>query len=375
MNDRQRLIKLVLIAFGLFVVFFGGFVLVNKVLSGLTDQDAVLEKLEDEQNTLTRKLAMLAKAKRELDVWQTISMPTDINIASNRYNELLTHLIKKHQLSMKSSPNLDRRNVAPSATKANVTPVRFTIELEGTYAKFLAFLKEFYQLNLPHAIRDMTITAASAGAEGKLEIKLQIEALIVLGATSRNFLAAVPDRRLVVFDIVSAMKGMPLGLTMASQAILPTGLYGNRRLAGESDPRRDYDKMLTKNVFAGLVPPETVVKASAPEPDRSILKEVVLTSITSNFVATEASLRNRLTNRFIKVRNEPPLNEFEIKDENNQLVLKGKVISINPPNRTMVIQVDGKLHAMYLGQFLSQALEKELNAEEAKALAGEPPLD
>ncbi len=375
MNDSQRLIKLVLIAIGAFVVLFGGFMFVNKIFSGLNDQDALLERLQDEQNDLTRKLALLAKARRELNNWQSISMPADPVVAFNRYYELLIHLITKHELTLKSQPDLNRRVAVTANNKANLVPLTFQVDAEGTYPQFLAFLKEFYQLNMPHSIRELSITAASAGSDAKLDFKFKIEAIIVNGASNRNFLVAVPDRRLVVFDIVSAMKRMPFSMTMAAQVIMPTGLYGKNKLAAEFNSERHYEQLSKKNIFAGLTSPEAAVKATPLAPDRSVLKEVVLTSITANLVATEASLRNRLTNRFIRIRNEPPLNEFEIKDENNQLVLKGKVISINPPQRTVVIQVDGKHYALHLGQFLNQALEKEMKPEEIKSMVIETSME
>src|SRR4029079_5181330 len=129
-------------------------------------------------------------------------------------------------------------------------------------------------------------------------------------------------------EILTALKGGPSGLGFAMNLASPTGLFGAHKLAQEYHHERDYGRLTAKNVFAGLAPPSAA--RSATGPDKGVLKFVQLTSITANYIAEEATLRNRMTNKYTRLRAEGGFNTFEVRDGTDQVVLKGKVLAITP---------------------------------------------
>jgi hypothetical protein len=105
---------------------------------------------------------------------------------------------------------------------------------------------------------------------------------------------------------------------------------------------------VTRNVFAGLTAP------AAPVADGDPLRFVQLTNITSNFLRTEAWLRNRRTNARIRLRDEEPFDTFEVRDAGGQVVLRGKVKAIH--DRDVELVVGEKTYRLRLGQTLDEAL-------------------
>ena len=75
-------------------------------------------------------------------------------------------------------------------------------------------------------------------------------------------------------------------------------------------------------------------------------------------------LRIRKTNKYVKLRPDGGVNEFEIRDADDVLVLKGKVLAIKP--RDLVFEWQGKAYLLHVGQFVEDALKKELSPEELK---------
>lgn len=366
--------KLLLIALGAFAVLGGGVLFVHSLFSGLQEQADQISRLETELVELRMKEQALMKKRQEYARWQVISLPPDLTVANTRYRSLLVNLAQKHNLLVKKLDEAGaQQNVG--ARGGNLIPLTYKLTLEGTLPKLIAFLTDFYTLNLPHQIRSTTINPLAAGADGKLEVVLGIEAASLPGATPRNFLPAVPDKRVWALEVVAALKGLPGGLAFGPNMLTPTGILGSGKLAHMKGNAREYRQMAEKNVFAGLVPPAaTKTAVTTAMPDRDILKEVQLTSISSTPEVTEATLRNRLTNKYTKVRAAGSASQFEIRDEANQLVLKGKVISINP--RQLVFQVEGKRHSLEMGQFLADALRRELPEEtESKAAAANGSAD
>lgn len=347
----------------------------HQLLMGLDDQDLDIQRLSGESAQLRIKRDDLAKKQAKIKEWQAFSLPPDPAVAAARYRGYLLDALHKHRLTAKKLPAENAQMRSTSRTSSLIMPLVFDVTVEGSYKDLLGFLWDFYQLNLPHAIKEFAITPLAAGADAKLEVAMKIEALIVPGAPARGFLPAAPNPRILALEIVTGLKAGPVGLGLVLGQLTPTGLYGRTKLAGQAGGQRDYQALVAKNVFAGLAPPAaapTSPVGAAGEPDRDVLKVVQLTSITVNHVTplystVEASLRNRLTNEYQTVRAEVPRNTFEVRDARRNLILKGKVVSITPPH-VLVFQVDGKFHALRVGQFLAQAMEKDLTAEEVKAL-------
>lgn len=363
--SQMNLGKLVLIAVGAFVVIGGAAMYVHSLLLELDDKEEQAIKLTTELKNLELKERQLQQMRLKHAQWQAIALPPDLTVANTRYRTLLNNLALKNNLQVKK---LTEGGVLQSggAKNANLTPLTFQLSLEGTLPRVLAFFTDFYTLNLPHLIKSCTITPQAAGAEGRLEVNLTIEAVTLPGATPRDFLPAMPDKRVWALEALSAMAGAPAGMALFPSMLAPTGVFGGKKLAAQAGLEREYKKLTQKNVFAGLINPEAAKPvASALGPDKGILKYVQLTSITGNDLKTEATFRNRVTNKYVKVRAEGGFDSFDIRDESNQLVLKGKALSIT--ERRLTFQSEGKTYVVGLGEFLEDVLKKP-----SKESPGEP---
>jgi len=370
MTQRERNLLMIVLVLGGLVVLVVGYFGLQGVLDTFAEKDRQIEALELEVRTQTAKLKDLAQTQARLEQWRAISLPADPQLASSRYRPFLDELLNRHQLrkrSMTEGGNLSSRTIRPGAN-VNITPLTYQLQLDGTLARLIGFLKEFYSLNLPHSIRELSITPQGTGPDARLDIQMRIEALYLPNATNRDFLVAVPDSRLLALDVFMAMKHGPIGMGLAPWLISPTGLHGARKLASDHYTDRDYTKLVSKNVFVGLAAPPSAESAAqeTPRGDREVLKYVQLSGITGDFLKTEAVLRNRLTGKFIRLRSEGGFDTFTIKDANDREVLKGKVKHIDRAD--VVIQVDDKLYGIHAGEFLEQALRKELTPEQLKAL-------
>ncbi|HMP02317.1 MAG TPA: hypothetical protein PKD86_08480 [Gemmatales bacterium] len=371
---NPRILWLVL---ALFVGLVAVVVVGQQVLSGLEERDLDITRLKGEVAQLVAKRADLEKKQARVREWQAVSLPPDPTIAAARYRAFLLERFQKHGLEVKKRPA--ETQVRGTSRGGNLTvPLMFDVTVEGTYPKLLGFLKDFYSINLLHAIKEIGITPLAAGADGKLEVAIKFEALSIPGATNRNFLLAAPNPRVIGLEFVTGLKGGPVGLGLALSQLAPTGLFGRSKLAQPRSGERDYLALTARNVFAGLTPPVTAAAgpaSTAPTaPDRQVLDFTQLTSVMVNnitpiYSTVEASLRNRMTNDYITLRAEPARDTFEVRDTRRNLVLKGKVVSITPPH-TVVFQVEGKFYALRVGEFLGPALKKELTEAEVKALQG-----
>jgi Tfp pilus assembly protein PilZ len=358
--------KLVLIAFGLFFVLGGGAIFIHNLITALDDKADEVSKLHAELKDLENKEIFLQKKRAEYARWLAISLPPELSVAEKRYHSLLVYLVQKNRLDLKT---IGKGGALQSGIgrSPNLTALSFKLSFEGNFARVIGFLRDFYLLNLPHQIRSCSITPQSLGADGKLLVTLNIEAAVLPGAQQRDFLPAMLDKRIWSLEVLSAMSGLPTGLATAPSLLAPTGIYGANKLADQNGQERDYNILVQKNPFAMLVSPES---ASAPDaaptpPDRDVLKYVELIAITESGAATEALLHSKITNKFYKLRAQAGYDLFEIHDEGNRLVLKGKVVSITP--RALTFQTEGKSYTLDVGQYVAEALKNRETLLNSKA--------
>jgi hypothetical protein len=320
--------------------------------------------LKGDLGTGEHRLLGLHKAQRKYDDWRAISLPSDPAVASPRYRAFLQELCRKHGMFLKS-PITDSayRGTTGTARSSTAThsSLTYNLQLEGTLPKLVGFLHDFYSLNLPHVVRDMKLERPANDTEGRLDIVLKVEALSLPNATNRDFLVALPGHPLLTIDVFTMLKGGPNGLALGPWLASPTGLHGARKLASLTQAQREYTRLVAKNVFLGLQAPATAEAISA---DRDLLKFVQLTGITSNFLATEATLYNRRTGKFYTIRAEGGFDSLEIRDANEQLLLKGTVKAI--AQQDVVFLVGDKHYGLHIGGFLDEAMKKELTAAELK---------
>jgi hypothetical protein len=383
MTQREQKLLKVVLALGAVVLLGCGYMVVQSALDSLRDQDQLIARLEQEERTNKTRLLALAQKQKQVEQWQALSLPPDVNAAGGRYRVFLQDLCQRHQLTIKQLGGTGSRATGVGVrTAVLMTPLQYTLQAEGTLPRVIGFLYDFYSTNLPHQIREFTITSSSPGADAPLVLSLKVEAVSLPNAANRDSLIATPDPRLLAIDLVTAMKGGPTGLALIPWHAGPTGVVGSRKLASRVQPSRDYTRMVVKNVFAGLTPPRPVEKPVVkieekppptpppPPPDKEVLKFVQLILISENFITVEALLRNRLTNEYYTLRDEGGFNTFTIRDARQQVVLQGKVKAIRPGR--VVFMADDKHYALHTGEFLHDALRKALSEEDMKALGLAP---
>jgi hypothetical protein len=362
MNSDNRLTFLLLVAGGIFAAGFGLFVIGHRFYDGIVSRDDQLAKLRDEEGTLQLKMGRLQKEQKQVEKWRSISLPGNLAVTSNTYAGFLFELMQKHKLSVLAYPTAGNTRIAATknATGPIVAPLSFATQFEGTFAQLAAFLEEFYRLNLPQEIREFTVMPQGKGSEAKLEVHLKIDVLTMSNVPDRQFVIAPPERSLAQLETIASLMRFPAtGMALAIHN--GVSLYGRSKLANEVHPQRVYATMQRKNIFAGL----TTTGFSGPPTaaNRAILKSVNLYGITANSITEEAKMFNRWTGRDIRLRAEGGFNSFEIRDENDQVVLKGKVLAIK--SREVVFESEGKAYLLHIGQFISDA--KEMTPEELKS--------
>ena len=362
----SNMVRLLLIAGGIFGVCFGIFIVGNRFYEGIIDRQEQREKLEMEDTALTGKLARLEKARKEVDSWKAISLPGNVNSAAVKYKGFLQDLLLKRKVSIRSFSEPNRVTSGNSRQVTQVaTHISFDIVFDATFAQLSSFLQEFYSLNVPHVIKSIIIEPQGKGSDAKLLVTMKVEALSMSNVKDRGSVIANPTMTIAQLEMMMAMKRLPVGLMFGLSQLTNTGLFGHSKLASTHQPERKYADMLKKNVFAGLVSSEARVDTPGkPQLDKELLKFTQLTSITANYITEEGLLRIRKTNKYVKLRAEGGVNDFEIRDGNNILALKGKVLTIKP--RDLVFETNGKAYLLHIGQFIEDAMKQELSPDDLK---------
>jgi hypothetical protein len=367
MTQRERSLFLVVIAVGAFVVLFGGFVTAQRLLDGLDQKDQQILSLQRDVSDKENKLLVLGQAQRKLDRWKAVSLPPDLETARSRYRAFLQELVRRNQMQLRQIRESGiAQTVGASRTAASYTALTYQVQVEGTLPRLVGFLREFYSINLPHQIREITITNEAAGSATRLDIGLKIEALSMPNAPQHDSLLPMPDGRVVLLEVTAALEQGPTGLASGLWLISPTGARGGKKLAELAGLSRQYPRLVSKDIFAGLHPP------APPSPtERDVLKAVQLIAITSDTRRAEASLRNNAADRKIRLTKEAPFNAFEVRDAKGHVVLRGKVKAIN--QRSVEFIAGERPYRLSVGETLYEVLRPDkLSKEELNALTLSP---
>jgi hypothetical protein len=349
--------------------------------------------------------------KRRLDRYRQQSLPLRADLSADRreYSEFLTSLALKSGFSqanteIKSDPadtNSSPKMLGKKEPIYSVLP--FSVKATGTIENLVDFMYYFYHTGLLHRIKGYTVTrplvpsvrlptpggdtaapgAAIPGAMAgpgrspfgprqqtqELDILIKVEALVVAGAEDRPVVLPVVDRRYVVADVISVLRGGPAGFALVPWLVGPTGPLGPQLLA---QPKRDYEVLANRNIFFGKAP-----KAAAGEKEPGVFQFVFLTDITlkGRTSPAEAFLYDRYNNRQFRLRAERGFDQFRVTDNDSDKQVAGKVVRME--ERDVIFQVDDKFYRIHVGQNLEDAMRRPLKADEIKELklASEPVPD
>lgn len=189
-NRRQMLLLAVL---GLIVLYFAGEWLFVTILDA--PRRVRIERGEQLAERVARReeeLAKALKAGRQLEVFESQSLPANTEIAVSLYRSWLTELVEYAKLS-----NAYVDAGAPLNRRGMFQTVDFSIRASGSLQQLLTFLFEFYHAGHLHQIQRINITPAQRRSE--LELDISVQALVLPTADRADRLSTVAANRLA-FD-------------------------------------------------------------------------------------------------------------------------------------------------------------------------------
>ena len=193
MNKNRQMILLGLL--GVILVYFVGEWLFETVLDApkkklLTRAKQFERRIEKRQEELDAAL----KAVKQLEVWESRSLPSDSEIAVSYYGSWLTELVE--------FSGFDKANVdagTPMNHKEKYQSLDFSIRAKGTWAQLTTFLFEFYNSGHLHQIRSINFSPLPRSSQ--IDLAIVIEALILPSADRTDELTSVRADRLAFSDL------------------------------------------------------------------------------------------------------------------------------------------------------------------------------
>jgi hypothetical protein len=371
MNPRKRLLIVVVLTVAILAV--GAFFLNNVFLAPLGELDTSLLKLQQEVAEKELRVAKIEAAKARVERLKELSLPSDVEFSRREYENYLSDLFADSGFppgSVSITPKqIEKSNLVMPDKRPVYVRLPFTITARATLANLVEMLEQFYRTSLLQQIKTLSIQRVSTtGAQalqaqqGELEIHMVVEGLVVAEAEKRDRLLPALNKRLLALDVVAALRHAPVGLGQVLWAAGPAGPAGPHLLA---QPPRQYASIAKKDIFLGnssLNRPEVV----------EVARYVHLTDITHNLAHSpprcEAFFYDRYRNITTRLRPEPGFDRFMILDNDDEVLVRGKVIRLD--DREMIFQVDQNqnYYSMHVGQNLDEALKRPLSGEQIKDL-------
>ena len=297
MNPRERMLALIL---GTLVgVGGGGFLFYTFFYQPYKQRTDRIKTLQADIEQKQARKQQIEEDAPKLRAWQQLSLPGSPSVDPARtkreYEVYLSDVIarsniparavkvEQRQVDAKTNPVLAGKG--PIYTKLAYT-ITFKTDSTGRerfeYAGLVNFLRNFYQGGLLQEVRSITIKRGPTTAQRPvpdLEATLIIEALILPGASERPFVMPNLDRRTLMAEVLTGLRGRQAGLFLAAWSATPAGPLGPAVLA---QPPRDYTVMASKNIFLG------VPAAVAGKPTILCPRSTWLSQISSDDNHTEA---------------------------------------------------------------------------------------
>jgi len=189
-NPRQAILLAIL---AVIVLYFAGEWVFETVLEG--PRRVRLQRAEQLSDRIARReeeLAKAIKAGRQLEVFESLSLPSNTEVAVSLYRSWLTELVEYAKLTnayVDASTPLNRKGMYQT--------VDFSIRASGTLQQLLTFLFEFYHAGHLHQVQRINITPAQRRDE--LDLDIAVQALILPTADREDRLSNVAAKRLA-FD-------------------------------------------------------------------------------------------------------------------------------------------------------------------------------
>lgn len=299
---RRQVILLVVL--GAIVLYFVGDWARAKITQPMEEARAKTIRLKEEIKKRKAALDRIRDASKQLAVWQGQSLPGDTEVARSLYKAWLLELVDDVRLL---NPSV-KSNEPVAQKKGLFYTLSFSLRAHGTLEQLKIFLFAFYQTDLLHQIRALSITPPAQG--NQLDLTMSIEALVL---------------------------GQPAtaGQSEDQQTVVEAFRQRSWRVADRlaSDRLEDYDIIDRRNLFG-------MGTGGTADP----MDHTYLTSISTVNGTPEVWLTVRTTNETKKV---PLGEEFEI----GSLVCT--VAEVYGPD--VIIEADGERWLLTLGDKLTDA--------------------
>jgi hypothetical protein len=158
--------------------YFGGTWLLNHWIQGpLEAAKRETAQRRKQIKDLESGLAKLREAGKMLEVWEQQSLPENAEVARSLYQAWLVELVEDIELTNPSVTSSE-----PTTRRGLYHSLSFSVRGRGTLEQLTRFLFAFYQTDLLHTVRTLSITPMQRSEQ--LDLSLSIEALALIGGSN-----------------------------------------------------------------------------------------------------------------------------------------------------------------------------------------------
>jgi hypothetical protein len=315
MNQREKIMAGLLL---LLLAAWGGRALYGRHQASVAKRDVDLQTVRQQLAKANLSIAAGRQAMQQLDKWQELSLPPNRDVARSLYRAWLSQKTKDAGLTVEDINPNERTSLSTAYGS-----IGYVIEARGTLSAVTKFLYEFYRSAQLHQITKLQLTSMPGSPE--LRVSLQVEALILPGATHKDS--------------------------------LPDGTTDRLKLASLDE----YEKSIGgRDLFKSYVPPRppreaTAIRTPPQPPEFDDASQAYVTGILGSPVRLQAWITVRTTGEVLRLH---AGDDVKVGD------LKGKIESISP--LMVVIKTDDdKQLRVKLGQSLRDADKPETKSDAA----------
>jgi hypothetical protein len=202
MNSREKRMAIgVASLVGLLVLYF----IYSTIVDKFTQRDTKIAELEQTLSKNRQTIADGNVSKRRIAEWNHRSLPSDKEVAPTQYQIWLLELVDHSKLE---SPTVNDKGTFTSAATKNTPYDKFAFQVKGRtdlkMTQLVQFLYEFYASNQLHTIRSIILTPDNSSK--KLEVTMEIEALVLPGADRADKLSDAAVKQLKRGDLAAYQK-------------------------------------------------------------------------------------------------------------------------------------------------------------------------
>ena len=181
MNQREKIMALILLCI---LGAGGGMWLFEKYRDSIAKSESDLQAARDTLSNAQMALEQGKFSMKQLENWQKMSLPPSRDIAGSLYRTWL--LQKANAAGLKVDDIIP--NDRSKASANNFMSIGYNVKAKGSLTAVTKFLYEFYRSAQLHQVTKLNLINSPGAPE--LTVDLQVEALILPGATDKD---SLPD--------------------------------------------------------------------------------------------------------------------------------------------------------------------------------------